>query len=225
MPRPKGSRDFDHEAKRRELLRRMTVRMMRREVVRPSLRELAAAAEVSVPTLRHYFGGRPEVVDAMLAECLRLGRGGLDAQSRSDQPFATSIRDYALALVRALSAPREVRLGDVFAVSLAEGLLDADVSRSTLEHIVDPTLETLEARLRDHIERGEMVRTDVRAAALMLLSPLLLASLHQDQLHGASRRPLALEALAATLSESFVRAYAVVPENVATQPLERVASA
>lgn len=208
VPRPKGSRDSDHEAKRRELLRKMTVRMMRREVVRPSLRDLAATAQVSAPTLRHYFGGRAEVFDAILAEILRQGQAGLDAQRRSDQPFAESIRDYALALIRAISAPREVRLGDVFAVSLAEGLLDPEVSRSTLSHIIEPTLETLETRLRDHMARGEMIETDVRAAALMLLSPLLLASLHQDQLRGAEVRPLALDGLAETLTDAFVRAYA-----------------
>lgn len=208
MPRPKGSRDADHETKRRELLRRMSIRMMRREVARPSLRDLAAAAEVSVPTLRHYFGGRSDVVDAILAECLRLGRNGLDAQSQSDRPFAQSIEDYALALVRALQAPRDVRLGDVFAVSLAEGLLDAQISRSALEHIVDPTLAVLETRLRHHIDRGEMMETDVRAAALMLVSPLLVACLHQEQLNGAAVRPLGLEALATTLGDAFVRAYA-----------------
>lgn len=191
--------------------------MMRREVARPSLRDLAAAAEVSVPTLRHYFGGRPQVVDAILAECLRLGRQGLDAQSQSDQPFAPSIREYALALVRALQAPRDVRLGDVFAVSLAEGLLDAQVSRSALEHIVEPTLDVLETRLRHHIDRGEMVEADVRAAALMLLSPLLVACLHQEQMNGAALRPLALEELATTLAAAFVRAYAA-PAPSGTRP-------
>jgi AcrR family transcriptional regulator len=195
----------------------MSIRMMRREVARPSLRDLAAAAEVSVPTLRHYFGGRPQVVDAILAECLRLGRQGLDAQSQSDQPFAPSIREYALALVRALQAPRDVRLGDVFAVSLAEGLLDAQVSRSALEHIVEPTLDVLETRLRHHIDRGEMVEADVRAAALMLLSPLLVACLHQEQMNGAALRPLALEELATTLAAAFVRAYAA-PAPSGTRP-------
>lgn len=214
MPRPKGSRDADHETKRRELLRRMSIRMMRREVVRPSLRDLAGAAQVSVPTLRHYFGGRPQVVDAILAECLRLGRHGLDAQSQSDQPFAQSIQDYALALVRALQAPRDVRLGDLFAVSLAEGLLDAQVSRSALEHIVEPTLVVLETRLRHHIGRGEMIEANVRAAALMLLSPLLVACLHQEQMNGSALRPLALEELAITLGESFVRAYAAPASGI-----------
>ena len=209
MPRPKGSRDGDHEDKRRALLQQMSVRMMRREIARPSLRDLAAAAGVSVPTVRHYFGPRAKVVDAVLAECLRLGRAGLDAQADSDKPFAQSIEDYAQALVGALLAPRDVRLGDVFAVSLAEGLVDAQAGRSALDHIIDPTLAVLEARLARHIERGEMAKADVRAAALMLLSPLLLACLHQVQLNGADKRPLAVRDLASTLSASFVRAYGV----------------
>ena len=141
MSRPKGLRDADYEEKRRDLLRRMTVRIMRREVVRPSLRDLAAAAEVTVPTVKHYFGGRPQLVDAILAECLRQGREGLDAQATSDKPFAESIADYARALVSALQAERDVRLGDIFAVSLAEGLMDPQIAAATLNHILDPTID------------------------------------------------------------------------------------
>jgi AcrR family transcriptional regulator len=181
--------------------------MMRRETPRPSLRELASAAGVSVPTLRHYFGARPQVIDAIFEECLRLGRDGLDAQRRSEKPFDDSIHDYSRALIRALAMEREVRLGDLIAVSLGEGLLDVGISRSTLQHIIDPTIEALEARLRTHIERGEMIDTDARAAALMLVSPLLLASLHQDQLHGAAHHPMCLETTAETVSAAFVRAY------------------
>ena len=217
MPRPKGTRDADYEDKRRELLRKMTVRMMRREVARPSLRELAQSADVSVPTLRHYFGARRGVVDAMLAECLRLGREGLDAQSTSEKSFDLSMRDYARTLIQALNAQREVRLGDIFAVSLAEGLVDAEISASTLSHILEPTIETLEARLLVHIARQEMIEADTRAAALMLLSPLLLASLHQDQLHGAAHRPMALEAVADDLSAAFVRAYRATPSTTCEQ--------
>ncbi len=210
MSRPKGARDSDHEAKRRDLLAKMSRRMMRRSPARPSLRNLAAAADVSVPTLRHYFGGRPAVIDAILAECLRLGREGLDAQNQSPKPFADSIHDYAQDLVLALTAARDVRLGDVFAVSLAEGMLDADVSRSTLTHIVDPTLKALEIRLGHHMDRGEMTRSDARSAALMLVSPLLLACLHQNQLGGAAVRPLSLDLLTRDVATAFVRAFSAL---------------
>ncbi len=207
MSRPKGHRDAAYETKRRELLRRMSARMMRREDGSLSLRELSAAAGVAIPTLRHYFGSRHHVVDAVFEECLRLGRPGLDQQRTSEQPFAQSIRNYSEALVRALAASREVRLGDLFAVSLAEGLLDAKLSRSALTHVVDPTVEALEDRLRHHIERGEMIQTDVKAAALMLLSPVLLASLHQDQLGGSQSNPLDVYRIAEEVSSAFVRAY------------------
>jgi len=207
LPRPKGTRDADYDFRRSELLRGMSRHMMRRESPRPSLRELALAAGVSVPTLRHYFGARTQVVDAVFEECLKLGREGLDSQRHSEKPFAESIRDYAHALVQALSARRDVRLGDFFAVGLGEGLLDMAVSRSTLRHILDPTTEVLESRLNSHIARGEMIETDVRAAALMLMSPLLIASLHQNQLRGDIERPMSLEAVADTISEAFARAY------------------
>lgn len=211
MPRPKGTRDADYNLRRGELLRGMTRHMMRRVSPRPSLRELAAAAGVSVPTLRHYFGARPQVVNAIFEDCLNTDRAGLDAQRSSDRPFAQSIHDYCEALMRALTSKREVRLSDLFAVSLGEGLLDHDISRSTLRHIFDPTVEALESRLRVHIDRGEMIEADVRAAALMLISPLLLASLHQDQMMGARDNPMCLENATKAVADAFVRAYQATP--------------
>ena len=207
MPRPKGSRDTDYEEKRRELLRKMTHRIMRREVVRPSLRDLAAAADVTVPTLRHYFGGRPQVIEAILEECLRLGKAGLDAEASSDLPFDQSMRDYARNLISALRTVHQVRLSDIFAVSLAEGLLDPQIAGATLRHIFDPTVETLQARLDLHVKRGEMVSIPTRPAAMMMVSPLLMACLHQDQLRGAEMTPMSLDDLADQVSAAFVRAH------------------
>lgn len=218
MSRPKGSRDADHEAKRRDLLARMTLHMVRRDGARPSLRELAAAAEVSVPTLRHYFGDRTQTVDAVLAECLRRGRPGLDAQRATDKPFGPSIADYATDLVRALTAPKTVRLGDVFAVSLAEGFLEPGLGPSALTHIVDPTIDALQDRLAQHVERGEMIATDLRAAAMVLVAPLLLACLHQQQLRGQTTSPMVMDTMVDDLVAAFVRAYAATGVDTSTRP-------
>ncbi len=207
MSRPRGSRDSDHEAKRQDLLSRMTLHMVSRDGGRASLRELASAADVSVPTLRHYFGDRSQVIDAVLAEALRRGRPGLDAQRTGDRPFDVSVRDYAEDLVTALTAPKTVRLGDLFAVSLAEGFLDPQLGPSALTHIVDPTVAALEARLAVHVGRGEMIETDLRAASLVLISPLLLGCLHQHQLGGDTASPLGLEALVEDVVGAFLRAY------------------
>lgn len=187
----------------------MSVRMMRRESGSMSLRDLSSAAGVAIPTLRHYFGARHDVVTAIFEECLRLGRSAMDAQMSSERPFADSIAEYADALYAALVRAREVRLSDILAVSLAEGLMDPRISASTLRHIVDPTVEVLENRLRDHQARGEMRPCDPRAAALMLISPILLSALHQDQLGGAQTHPMSIPDTIDTLVQGFVRAFGV----------------
>jgi AcrR family transcriptional regulator len=186
----------------------MTERMMRREVARPSLRQLAESAGVSVPTLRHYFGDRAEVVEAMLDEYRRQGETRLKWVAEAQGPFATSVRQFCYSMIAGMTAPLPVRLGDVFAVGLAEGLLDQDIGPAALRHIVDPAVDACRARLQTHIDRGEMIPTDTRAAALMLLSPLLVAVLHQDQMRGSICSPMELYGLADRISEAFVRGYA-----------------
>ena len=208
MSRTKGARDLDHDAKRRNLLEKMTLHLMRREGERASFRDLAAAAGVTGPTLRHYFGDRRAVIGAVLEECLRRGRPGLDSQRSTRLPLDASIRAYAVDLVAALTADKSVRLGDIFALSLAEGLIDPAYGRPALEHILEPTLQVLEARLELHIARGEMrPDTDARAASLQLISPLLLACLHQNQLDGLRVRPLSLDRLVDDTCAAFMRAY------------------
>lgn len=208
VARPKGARDADYEARRGALLRRITSRVMRRETARPSFRQLAEAAEVSVPTLRHYFGDRAKLMAAILDNYLQEGRRGLEAVAEPTGDLATSIRDYCQSLLAAMQAPRDVRLGDVFAVSIAEGLLDGEIGPSALKYIIDPSVDVLKARLDTHVRRGEMIGTDTRAAALFLLSPLLVAILHQDHLGGRETSPVDLQATFDSICAAFLRAYA-----------------
>jgi AcrR family transcriptional regulator len=185
----------------------MTLRIMRREVARPSLRQLAEAAGVTVPTLRHYFGGRSEVMTAVLEAYRQAGGRRLDALATPQVPFEESVRQFAFGLLIAVQAPRDVKLGDVFAVSIAEGLLDAQIGPAALEYIVDPSVDVLQSRLRHHIERGEMIEADTRAAALMLLSPLLVAVLHQQHMGGAACNPVDLPRATEEICAAFIRAY------------------
>ncbi|MDB5448042.1 MAG: TetR/AcrR family transcriptional regulator [Phenylobacterium sp.] len=208
LPRAKGVKNADYEAKRRELLARMLPRFARLDLERPSLRQLAAAAEVTAPTLQHYFGDRTGVIGALLAEYRRRGEARLGLVSKAKGPFKASVREFSMEFVFGLQAQGPVRLGDVLAASLCEGLADPQVSPHALAFIVDPAVDSLVARLEEHIGKGEMIQTDVRAAALMLLSPLLLAVLHQDQMNGRDSRRIELNALADQVSQAFVRAYA-----------------
>lgn len=208
MARPKGARDSDYEEKRATLLQRMMMRVMRRETARPSLRELAEAAGVTVPTLRHYFGSRSDVVAAVLEAYLGMGRARIATASEPVNGFADSVRDFALSLMRGLRHAGPVRLGDAFAVGLAEGLLDPAIGPAALRFLVDPAQQALQRRLDTHVARGEMIAADTRAASLMLLSPILIAVLHQDQMGGESCNPLDLEAAVMEISAAFIRAYA-----------------
>jgi AcrR family transcriptional regulator len=208
LPRTKGVKNADYEIKRRELLDRMLPRFARLDLEPPSLRQLAAAAEVTAPTLQHYFGDRTGVLAALLEEYRRSGEARLSMVAQASGPFAASIRDFAHSFVFGLQAGSAVRPGDVLAASLREGLADRQISPFALTHIVDPAVDALAARLEEHAARGEMMRTDLHAAALMLLSPLLLAVLHQDQMNGRRSRQIGLAALADEISSAFVRAYA-----------------
>ena len=207
LPRTKGVKNADYEAKRRELLDRMLPRFARLDLDRPSLRQLAAAADVTAPTLQHYFGDRIGVIAALLEEYRRRGEPRLGMVSKANGPFEASVREFAHAFIRGLQAEASVRLGDVLAASLCEGLADPKVSPLALVHIIDPAVDALTARLEEHAARGEIAPTNVRAAALMLLSPLLVAVLHQDQMNGRESRRIELTALADEVSAAFVRAY------------------
>jgi AcrR family transcriptional regulator len=207
LPRTKGVKNADYETKRRELLDRMLPRFARLDLERPSLRQLAAAAEVTAPTLQHYFGDRTGVLAALLEEYRRRGESRLGLVSRPHGPFAESVREFAHSFVLGLQADAAVRLGDMLAAGLCEGLADRQVSPLALGHLIDPAVDALAARLGHHASREEMIPTDLRAAALMLLSPLLLAVLHQDQMQGRERREIELGALADEVASAFIRAY------------------
>ena len=144
----------------------------------------------------------------MLETYLEDGRRGLEAVAKPTGDLETSIRDYAASLLSAMRAPRAVRLGDVFAVSLSEGLVDGEIGPSALKSILDPSIEVLRRRLDAHVRRGEMLATDTHAAALVLLSPLLLAILHQDHLGGRDCSPVDLDATFESVCAAFLRAYA-----------------
>src|SRR3954468_13910463 len=74
MGRPTGSRNPDFETTRNALLQALLVRLGEPDGTRASFRELAAAAGVSVATLRHYFGSREQLIQAVLEWCHTLGQ-------------------------------------------------------------------------------------------------------------------------------------------------------
>ncbi|MBY0520697.1 MAG: TetR/AcrR family transcriptional regulator [Sphingomonas sp.] len=204
MARTQGARGSDYDAKRASLIAAMHARLVARDLPLPSLRELAAAAGVTMPTLRHYFGKRDDVIIAVLDAIGQAGAGHIAQAAASELPFAESI---AAALRHALAGLRQ-GLDDVHMLGLREGMVQGRLGPAYLDAILEPSLQAIEARLSAHQARGEMRRGNPRHAALALLSPLVLAALHQAALGGGHVRPLDLDALASDLAVAFVRAHA-----------------
>lgn len=204
MARTQGARGSDYDAKRAGLIAAMQARLVARDLPPPSLRELAVAAGVTMPTLRHYFGKRDDVVIAVLASIGQAGAEHLAAAAASDLPFAESI---TAALRHALVGLRQ-GLNDVHMLGLREGMGQGRLGPAYLDAILEPSLQAIEARLAAHQARGEMRGGNPRHAALALLSPLVLAGLHQAALGGDEVRPLDLDLLVTEHAAAFVRGYA-----------------
>lgn len=203
MPRPRGSRHADYAQKRSALLRKLAVRLGALNQTRPSLRQLAEAAEVSVPTLRHYFGGRDAMVEGVLAEYRAMGEPFMRDAAQPHGPFADSVREFLEALARGMSRGR---LGDIFAMGFVEGLLNERLGPACLAELIDPALDALTVRLEAHQARGEMRAGDARHAALMLLAPMLLGWHHQEQMFGRTSSPLDMGRFLDDLAAAFVAA-------------------
>lgn len=204
MARPRGTRDAAYEQKRSVLLQRVATRLGRMNDTRPSLRQLAAAAEVTVPTLRHYFGGRDQTVEAVLAHYRTLGEPFMREAREPHGEFEESIRHFVTALAGGMARGR---LGDIFAMGFVEGLLNDRLGPVCLSELVDPTVDALTARLEAHQRLGQMKAGSARHAALMLISPILVGWHHQEQMFGRQSRPLDLDAFVQDLATAFVAAY------------------
>jgi AcrR family transcriptional regulator len=207
MGRPQGKHNEDYEQKREALLEKLGPRLVA-TADRASFREMAAFARVSVPTLRHYFTDRNGVIRAWLEWKGGRGRQYLTTLSWSDEDFAASIRSMLAFVAMGMDRGRVIEL---HIVGLAEGLTNPSLGPTYLQSILEPTLAAAEARLSTHMQRGEMRQVDVRAAALALLSPLILAMLHQRDLGGETLRCLNVDAFIESHAGAFVLAYGAQP--------------
>jgi AcrR family transcriptional regulator len=204
MPRKPGDRNRDYEERRQAILERLHRHVTPPPETPPSLRDLAQAAKVSLPTLKHYFGGRAAVIAAVMAHQGKLAQPYIAHLATTDLPFEASIAEVVRFLANGLF---EARVSDIHAFGLAEGALMPALGRAYLEALLEPTLQALEARLAYHIRQGDMKPATVRHAALMLAAPLILGALHQVNLGGEALRPLNAQDFCSTVIDTFVRTY------------------
>lgn len=209
MGRPTGSRNPDFEPTRARLARAALVRLAEPDGTRASFRELAAAAGVSVATMRHYFGTREGLITALLEMSKAAGeRYLLEVAAGPIGPVAESL---AHVLARIGEGFRQGALAQIHAIGLSAGLREPVLGPAYLQQVLEPTIEALEARLARHIARGDLRGGEVRHLALSLVTPPLMALLHQHALGGACTRPLSYEAFCADHLAGFLRAHGVDP--------------
>ncbi|MCA9608911.1 MAG: TetR/AcrR family transcriptional regulator [Myxococcales bacterium] len=204
MGRPPGRRNEGFEQKR-SLLARAVIFHLLEDGKPASMATLARAAGVSVPTLKHYFGDREQLVEAAMVEAARLGDVHLE---RARRPTGEDIRASLLTFCRDLVEGWRHGVGGLHQSGLVYGLADAEVGPAYLRSILEPTIVALEQRLGRHVERGDLDDVDPRAMALALLAPVVLALLHQDQLGGTTTRPLDVDAFVEIHVDRFLRGHA-----------------
>lgn len=182
---------------------------MRARPERLSLRDLAQAADVSVSTLRHYFGDRDGAIVAALQALNAAGAPHMALAALPQHP------DPRRALAHFMSQLREAwaahGVGRVFAAGLAEGLDHSGLGPAVVQEILEPTLQCCERLLAALQDRGDLPAMDRRAATLSLLSPLLLSWLHQGNLGGVACRPLDLEQRSAAHLDRWWVGWVVAP--------------
>jgi AcrR family transcriptional regulator len=204
MPRTIGAKAKDHDAKRAELLDHVGAHLRKSLSQKPSLRELANACGVTLPTLRHYFGNRDGVIAAYFEHFGSQGAPHLAIVAACSLPFEPSMRALVAYILAGLVHARVI---DGHAAGLSEAVGSEGLGPAYLIHLLEPTLQAVEQRLKAHQTKGEMRASDTRIAALMLVSPLFLAALHQTSLGGCAVRPMDIEALSKEVVDTFVRAY------------------
>lgn len=210
MARPKGSRDRDYEARRHALISLARAYLSTPAGRKASWRDLAGVCGVSVPTMNHYFAGRSALIAAILERAHQEGAPYLVMARNPSGTFARSVSD----LISMLSNGLQRGVLALQVIGLAEGFGDMSIGSAYLTHHLEPSLDAISARLKAHIEAGEMIECDTHFAALSLLSPLLVAHLHQTALGGRDDFPLAIPDFIAHQTAAFVRSYAAPSKGV-----------
>jgi len=206
LGRPTGSRNSTYDDKRRSLARAVLPSLLTEDGHRVSMRELAATANVSVPTLRHYFGDRDGVVAAALLSMKEIGEVHLQraANTKLDLPLEASL----LWVLSEFATGWMHGVGQLVTAGILIGANSDTLGPAFVDATLEPTLQSFERRLAAHQERGQLAPDACpRAASLALVCPVILGLLHQVQLRGSTCRALDLDAFLKEHVHRFVRGW------------------
>jgi AcrR family transcriptional regulator len=203
MSRPAGRRNADFDASRVELLDRI-LHSVAQSPHRSSFAELAEVSGVARTTLRHYFGSREELLQAMLEHMEVLGQR---AEKLHPEKQGLPLEDALRERLRGLVFAWRVGVGALFVAGLLWGLGDEKLGPIYVRSLLEPLLVRCERQLGELLGAQGMTEERARHAALALLSPVILALLHQESLYGVKCRPLDIDAFIEEHLQSFLRGW------------------
>ncbi|WP_084399179.1 TetR/AcrR family transcriptional regulator [Henriciella aquimarina] len=186
MPRPSGVRNQDFAEKRQALLDKVEAYVLEKSNELPSFRQLAIAAAVSEPTLRHYFKDRSGLIIALIGHFHKKSEFMREATRQSGDGINASLEDYHRLLH---SFRNETIFIEAQAFMIRESMVDPAVRKAYLEQIVEPSLDALAQRLLK-TEGGPATEQTARTAAMMLLSSSMFMIVHQELLDGKEHTPI-----------------------------------
>ena len=196
MARTPGARNYNFDAKRSALLDSVITFSLSGEIRRPSLRQLAMAAETSEPTLRHYFTDRKGLVIAMMVE---LGERAQPIWRQLEEP-AGSIEEAVTACFRhALTRMSDDIFVRMHAFGMVEGMAEPEVGQAYLEYVLEPSLDCVCRKLSGTPGAPDDAG-EIRTAAIAMFSPVIMMCLHQHLLGGRAVAPLDDESTVEQLS-------------------------
>ncbi|MEM6850325.1 MAG: hypothetical protein AAF527_01300 [Pseudomonadota bacterium] len=198
MARPKGAKNPDYDDKRGKLVNDLADYALSSDLTRASLRQFAQAASVAEPTLRHYFGDRTGVVRAILEEIGRRAAPFIEIAAAPADTYAASLQGY---VDLSLAGLKHGGFARAHAFGLIEGVADKELGAAYLTSLLEPSLAAIERRLAPFVDPGGDDPERTQMAALCLLSPMLIAAIHQRQLGGAETRKIDVPALFQKLAE------------------------
>jgi AcrR family transcriptional regulator len=202
-----GAKNADHQAKRAQMVAAIAPMVLAAAPDRPSLREMSKAAGVSVNNLRHYFGTRESLLEAVFQAMRVRGEPYMRrALELGELPVAVGLRELVGQIVQGWTPQG---LGGLHRSGISEGLGSESLGPAYIDNVLEPTLDVAEQLLAIWRARGEVEVEDLRTAALGLVAPVVLALLHQRGLGGHRCRPLDFDVFLDLHVAGFLRGYGV----------------
>jgi AcrR family transcriptional regulator len=197
----------DFEASRAEIVSRVAA-FVTQTPGPHSFRSLSVAAGLNAGTVRHYFGDGEGLIRAVLAH-LHAGAEPMLRQAATDVPpdVEASFREFLIGVVFGWHDG----LGAIHRLGMTYGLSAAGFGPTYLSSVLEPTLTTAEARLARHVAEGRLPPLDLRAASLTLVTPVVMALLHQETFGGGALRPLDVGGFVEQHARWCVRAFSAAP--------------